>query len=44
MKKALKIVGGALGFIFRIFAGGVLQIGHFAVNCVGVLICAITEK
>ena len=38
--KALKIVG----FIGRIAFAGVLIAGHFVMNIIGALICAITSQ
>lgn len=43
MKKALCFTGKALGTVAKVLFCGVILVGHFIMNCVGVLVCAITE-
>lgn len=43
MKNVLCCTGKAIGTVAKVLFCGVLLIGHFIMNCIGVLICAITE-
>lgn len=43
MRKALSVSGNILGVAFKIAFIGLLFVGHFIMNIVGLLICAITE-
>lgn len=40
MRKVLKFSGGVLRFLFA----GILLVGNFIMNCIGVLVCAITGQ
>ncbi len=38
--KVLRFAGKAIKFLFV----GILLLGHFIMNCIGVLVCAITDR
>lgn len=40
MRKILKFGGGVLRFLLA----GILLVGNFIMNCIGVLVCAITSQ
>ena len=42
--KALKVTGKVIGTIGRFTIAGVLIEGHFVMNIIGALICAITSQ
>lgn len=43
MKKALVFTGRAISAMGKVLLAGVILIGTFLMNCIGVLICAITN-
>ena len=42
--KALRVAGKVVGTVGRYTLPGVLIVGHFVMNIIGVLICAITSQ
>ena len=42
--KALRVAGKVVGTVGRYTLAGVLIVGHFVMNIIGVLICAITSQ
>lgn len=42
--KALSVAGKVVGTVGRYALAGALIVGHFVMNIIGVLICAITSQ
>lgn len=42
--RILKSIGKALGVVFKLLFVGAVIVANFIMNCVGTLICAITDK
>ena len=42
--KALKVTGTVIGTIGRYTRAGALILGHFIMNIIGALICAVTSQ
>ena len=42
--KALRVAGKVVGTVGRYTLAGALFVGHFVMNIIGVLICAITSQ